>query len=120
VFERDRIDRDGRKEGTLPYMSPEQAAGERSNRDGRSDFWSLGVILYQLLTGHLPFQGSTPEKILLSIQEQTPVPPRTSRPEVPAELQRICLKCLRKHPDERYQAAADLQHDLQNWKQVVP
>ncbi|HUP49914.1 MAG TPA: serine/threonine-protein kinase [Thermoanaerobaculia bacterium] len=97
--------------GTPEYMSPEQFVGERV--DVRSDIYSLGVVLYELTVGALPFTADTP--VALGIQHQTrPVPPiRGERPGVPAWLERIILKCLQKRPADRFQTAGDLAVELQ-------
>lgn len=96
--------------GTPEYMSPEQFLGVRV--DARSDIYSVGVVLYELLTGVLPFQGDTP--VTLGIRHQTTLPPpiRTQRPSVPAWLERVILKCLEKSPGSRYLTAADLAAEL--------
>ena len=73
--------------GTLAYMSPEQVRGEAHRLDGRTDIWSLGVILYELLTGHRPFGGDA-EELLDEIENREPRPPRQIDPEVPSELSR--------------------------------
>jgi serine/threonine protein kinase/formylglycine-generating enzyme required for sulfatase activity len=101
--------------GTLLYMSPEQVRCESNRLDGRSDTWSLGVILYELLTGRRPFHGSK-EELSEQIKYRDPRPPRELRPDLPAELERICLKCLSKPAAQRYSTAADLAHDLRNWQ----
>ena len=97
--------------GTVVYMSPEQARGERV--DHRSDLWSLAVVLYELLTGQLPFKASTTTDILVAILEREPPPLARFQPETPPELQRILTKALRKAPEDRYQTARDLLLDLQ-------
>jgi serine/threonine protein kinase/formylglycine-generating enzyme required for sulfatase activity len=101
--------------GTLPYMSPEQVRCESNRLDGRSDTWSLGIIMYELLTGRRPFRGSR-EEITDQIKYRDPRPPRELKPDLPAELERICLKCLAKPAAHRYSTAADLAEDLRNWQ----
>ncbi|MFN8854764.1 MAG: serine/threonine-protein kinase [Planctomycetaceae bacterium] len=98
--------------GTRDYMSPEQVQGLADWLDARCDIWALGVILYELLTGQRPFRG-TPEQIHEQILYREPKPPRQSNPAIPAALEEICLKCLRKKVDERYNTAADLAEALQ-------
>jgi serine/threonine-protein kinase len=104
--------------GTAIYMSPEQARGHQV--DARTDIFSLGVVIYELLTGHLPFEGSSIYEIIASILSDREPPPlsRYSR-EVPAELERIVSKALRKNRDERYQTIKDLLLDLQSLKQQL-
>ena len=88
---------DGQVIGTPAYMAPEQAHGEKETIDARTDVYSLGVVLYELLTGVRPFQGS--ERMLLArIQEEEPTPPRRLDDTIPRDLETICLKCLRKAP----------------------
>jgi serine/threonine protein kinase len=100
--------------GTAAYMSPEQARG--LNVDSRSDVWSLGVLLYEMLTGQAPFKGMTPTDIIVSIVEREPQPLKESLSKFPPELERIVMKVLAKKRDERYQTAKDLAIDLKNLK----
>jgi serine/threonine protein kinase len=101
--------------GTAAYMSPEQARG--LDVDSRSDVWSLGVLLYEMLTGQQPFKGVTPTDIIVSIIDREPPPLKESLLKTPPELERILMKVLAKKRDERYQTAKDLAIDLKNLKQ---
>lgn len=98
--------------GTPAWMSPEQAAGRVSEVDGRSDIFSLGSVFYELLTGTRAFRGESPVETLALIQTSEPRPPRQIDPNIPAALEDICLRCLRKSPPERYATAADLAAEL--------
>ena len=98
--------------GTPSYMSPEQAAGKRGNLGPGSDVYSLGTILYQMLTGHPPFQAATPVETVLLVLEQEPLPPRLLNPRADRELELIALKCLQKPPELRYHSAKALADDL--------
>jgi tetratricopeptide (TPR) repeat protein len=104
---------DGQVLGTPAYMSPEQVRDPHAV-DGRSDLYSLGVILYQLLTGELPFRGSA-RMLLLQVLCDEPRPPRQLNEQIPRDLETICLKCLRKDPARRYRTAAALAADLRRW-----
>src|ERR1700752_1004649 len=100
--------------GTLPYMSPEQVRGE--TLDGRSDIFSLGVVLYELLTGQQPFAQKSTAATASSILTTDPPPLARFSKELPAELERIVSKALKKNPDERYQTIKDLLLDLRSLK----
>jgi serine/threonine-protein kinase len=103
--------------GTVTYMSPEQARGLPV--DARTDIWSLGVVLYEMVTGLVPFEGETATDVILSIVEREPSPLARYSKGVPAELDRIVSKALRKNREERYQTAKDLALDLKNLKQEL-
>lgn len=104
--------------GTFAYMSPEQASGESHRVDGRADIFALGVLLYRLLTDELPFRGKNSAQCIDHILHQKPRPPRQIDETIPAELERICLKCLKKDMEERYSSAGELARDLQFWRQT--
>ena len=101
--------------GTAPYLSPEQARG--LGIDPRTDIWSLGVVLYEMVAGRPPFEGPTNPDVLVAILGREPVPLPRYRPEVPTELEWIIKKALRKDRDERYQTAREFLADLKNLAQ---
>jgi len=96
--------------GTVAYMSPEQARGLPV--DARTDVWSLGVVLYEMVAGQQPFEGATPTDVIISIAGLEPEPLARCAPEVPIQLERIVKKALTKDQEERYQTAEDLLIDL--------
>ncbi|MCA1600195.1 MAG: serine/threonine-protein kinase, partial [Acidobacteria bacterium] len=103
--------------GTSRYMSPEQARGLAV--DARTDIWSLGVVLYEMVAGHAPFEGATTSDVIVSILEREPPPLAQLSPDAPAELQRIVTKALRKDREERYQVIKEMLVDLKSLKQDV-
>ena len=102
----------GMVRGTATYMSPEQARG--LTVDERTDIWSLGVVLYEMVTGRLPFQGATNSDVMVSVLEHEPPPLLSYVPKLPPEMQRIISKALSKDRMDRYQAATELLLDLKN------
>src|SRR5262249_44768225 len=101
--------------GTPAYMSPEQARGEGLLVDGRSDIYSLGVMLYEMLCGRRPFEARNTGELLRVKLDQDPIPPRQLVGDIPPKLERICLKAMARRVTDRYTTAADLAEDLRRW-----
>jgi serine/threonine protein kinase/formylglycine-generating enzyme required for sulfatase activity len=115
IHDDDRWDHRDEVAGTLPYMSPEQIRRESHRLDGRTDIWSTGVVLYEMLTGKRPFRGEGTDQIQDEILHREPKPPRQIRDHVVPRLEQICLKCLAKAMSDRFQTALDLAEDLEAW-----
>jgi predicted oxidoreductase (fatty acid repression mutant protein) len=109
-----RLTNDGAVMGTPAYMSPEQARGQKGDAQPPTDQYAAGVVLYELLTGRTPFSGP-PAVVIAAVLTAEPDPPRTHRPNVPKDLETICLKALAKHPEDRYPDCQNLADDLRRW-----
>ncbi len=106
--------------GTPAYMSPEQASGRGGQVDALSDVYQMGAILYELLTGRAPYDGSSPYHILTLVAEEDPPPPRRLNPAVPRDLEAICCTAMARVKSDRYPSAAALSEDLGRWLNQEP
>jgi serine/threonine protein kinase/dienelactone hydrolase len=111
------LTREGTTLGTVAYMSPEQARGQEV--DHRSDIWSLGVVLYEMFSGKLPFIGDREASILYSVVHEEPKPLKAIKPDIPVELQQIINRALKKKPESRYQEAGEMLKDLIHYRDLL-
>lgn len=101
--------------GTPSYMAPEQARGDSDRLDARADVWALGAILYYLLCGRPPFEGSSAAEILRRVAAERPVPPRKRDPAIPKALQSMCMKAMAPEPEDRYRSAHEMAEDVDRY-----
>ena len=113
-LENDIEENNGEAVGSVHYIAPEQARGEAP--DARSDIYSLGIVMYEMLTGKLPYIGASDVEVAVKHMNTDPVSPRNIVPEIPEELERICLKAMNSDINERYQTASEFLSDLEQYK----
>ena len=109
-----RLTKAGTTVGTVAYMSPEQTRGNEV--DQRTDIWSLGIVLYEMVTGQLPFKGDYEQAVIYSIMNEEPEPMTELRTDVPFEIERVVREAMVKNPDERYQHVEEMRNDLQDFR----
>jgi serine/threonine protein kinase len=102
--------------GTADYISPEQVKGKRG--DGRSDIYSMGIILYEMLTGRLPFSGNSPMEVMNDRLINHPLPPSVAEPRIRPQMQEVLYRALERDPQNRYAHAREFAHDLQHLESV--
>ncbi|BBM85394.1 WD40 repeat domain-containing serine/threonine-protein kinase [Candidatus Uabimicrobium amorphum] len=118
LHDTENLSKTGETMGTPAYMSPEQVYGQKM--DLRTDIYSLGATLYQAITHRPPFQGENHLNIMYQVVNKDAIPPRTLNPDIPVEIEAICLKCLEKKPQRRYQNVQTFIRDLHNYQQHLP
>ncbi len=111
------LTREGTTLGTVAYMSPEQARGEVV--DHRSDIWSLGVVMYEMLSGQLPFRGDREASVLYSVVHEEPKPLKAIKPDIPGELQQIIYNALKKKRESRYSSTSEMLKDLRKYQDIL-
>jgi len=118
ILQTSRLTRTGHLFGTLEYMSPEQIQGKEI--DSRADIYSLGIVLYEMLTGHIPFIRDSDFNLLKAQVEELPLPPRKLMPQLPTDLEKAVLRALAKAPEERFQNAAEFRTELERIMAATP
>jgi serine/threonine protein kinase len=120
VHEKSGMTIEGSVLGTPSYMPPEQARGNLDEVDARSDIYAIGATLYQLLTGNPPFAAASVYETIRQVLNKEPAHPQERNPDIPQDLSTICMKCLQKSPDKRYQTAFELKEELQRFLHGLP